>query len=212
MTWTHEQMCKIAAQEMQNGMYVNLGIGLPTEVPNYMDPKVKVMFHSENGMLGTGPFPKKGKEDPDLINASKETVTVLPGGCFFSSAESFAMVRGGHIDLTILGAFQVAQNGDLANWTIPGKLTKGMGGAMDLVANVKRVVVLMTHTSKDGAAKLVDKCSLPLTGAQVVDRVITELGVFDITPHGMLLVKKPNEISIEEIKSKTPAAFHYNPI
>ena len=207
MAWTQAEMCKIAAQELKTGMYVNLGIGMPTEVPNYMDPNVKVIFHSENGMLGTGPYPKKGNEDPDLINASKETVTVLPGGCFFNSGESFAMVRGGHIDLTILGAFQVSQHGDLANWTVPGKLTKGMGGAMDLVANVKRVVVIMTHNAKNGEAKIVHQCSLPLTGAQVVDRVITDLGLFDITAHGMVLVKKPDNVSIDEIRSKTTAVF-----
>lgn len=200
MAWTNDEMCKIAADmEIRNGLFVNLGIGMPTNIPNYIPKDIQVCFQSENGMLGMGPFPYPGDEDADLINAGKQTITSLPESSFFDSASSFAMIRGGHVDLTILGALEVSHNGDLANWAVPGKMIKGMGGAMDLVANIKRVVVLMSHNSKDGSPKLVDKCTLPLTGVNVVDRVITELGVFDVKNGKMYLIKKPNDVSFEEI-------------
>jgi len=211
MPWTKEQMCKIAAElELTNGLYINLGIGIPTNVANYIPQGIKVVFQSENGMLGMGPFPYPGEEDPDLINAGKQTVTALPDSSYFDSATSFAMIRGSHIDLTILGALQVSKEGDLANWTIPGKMIKGMGGAMDLVANVKRIVVLMEHTAKDGSPKLVDKCTLPLTGSAVVDRVITDLGIFDISKNEMRLIRKAEGTSLEEIRNKTTASFIEN--
>jgi 3-oxoacid CoA-transferase subunit B len=201
-------MCQIIAElELKEGLYINLGIGMPTNIANYIPPNINVTFQSENGMLGMGPFPFTGEEDSDLINAGKQTITSLPESSYFDSALSFAMIRGGHIDLTILGAMQVNQNGDLANWTIPGKMVKGMGGAMDLVANVKRVVVIMEHVAKDGSAKLLKEATLPLTGVKVVDRVITDLGIFDITNDGMFLIKKPDDVSIEEIKAKTTAEF-----
>ena len=207
MAWTKDQMCKITADyELKDGLYVNLGIGIPTDVLNYIPQDVHVIFQTENGMLGMGPFPLPGEEDPDLINAGKQTITALPESSYFDSSESFAMIRGSHIDLTILGALQVSENGDLANWTIPGKMVKGMGGAMDLVANVKRVVIIMEHTVNN-TSKLVDKCTLPLTGINVVDRVITNLGMFDITQDGMFLIKKPDDVNIEEISSKTTAKF-----
>ena len=196
---------------MQNGLYVNLGIGIPTDVANYIPDGVNVTFQSENGMLGMGPFPYKGEEDPDLINAGKQTITELPSSCYFDSAASFAMIRGAHIHLTILGALQVSQTGDLANWTIPGKMVKGMGGAMDLVANVRRVVVIMTHVAKNDAPKLVDHCTLPLTGIGVVDRIITDLGIFDIIKGEMYLIRIADGTDINEIRAKTSAAFQIHP-
>lgn len=206
MTWTKDQMCKITAElELKDGLYVNLGIGIPTNVANYIPQDMHVVFQSENGMLGMGPFPYPGEEDPDLINAGKQTVTAIAESSYFDSAASFAMIRGGHIDLSILGALQVSEKGDLANWTIPGKMIKGMGGAMDLVANVGRVVIIMDHVAPDGSPKLVDKCTMPLTGINVVDRIITNFGIFDVTPDGLLLIKKTDDISIEEIKTGTTA-------
>ncbi|MGI4775832.1 MAG: 3-oxoacid CoA-transferase subunit B [Janthinobacterium lividum] len=208
MPWTKDQMCKLAAElELKDGLYVNLGIGMPTDVPNHIPQNIQVTFQSENGMLGMGSFPFEGEEDPDLINAGKQTITALPESSYFNSADSFAMIRGSHINLSILGAMQVSENGDLANWTIPGKIVKGMGGAMDLVANVGRVVILMEHTAKDGSCKLVDRCSLPLTGAKVVDRVITELGIFDIRNDQIFLVKK-SDVSVDEIIAKTSAKLN----
>lgn len=211
MKQSRTDIIKRAVKEIKDGMHVNLGIGMPTLIANEIPANFNVMLQSENGLLGIGPYPVEGEEDPDLINAGKETITTIPGSSFFDNAESFAMIRGGHIDLAILGGMEVAENGDLANWMIPGKMVKGMGGAMDLVNGAKRVIVIMEHVNKYGESKVKQDCVLPLTGQGVVNRLITDLAVFEITEHGMVLVETMGDATVHDVREKTEAAFTVDP-